>query len=638
VEKTMQEMVPELDDLKRKSIFNEDEIRQIVKRRRDFEYGMQRNPAKHQDFLNYIQYEVAVECLRSRRSKALHWRKKTISDFAGFRRMHIIFDRGVRKFKGDMRMWYQYIDFCLRSGSTKVLSRVLLRALKFHPREVHLWLLAADTELKCGHIKAARTLLVRALRFAPKSAKLWGEFLRLEVRVACHLQAVRDSPEGLEQSTPTANAWAPGRLLFRRGLAKMSCSPSACAAFLAQAIHCLKEAQSEPSSGEGLSEWAAEVRAALAQWRPGVAEGEDWLDASDETATSLWELWWNHELECGSSWRSVADAAATSAPAVVLRHLASTLTAAAVKGASADEQTDDETAAAVLATLAGKPRAAIDAETVIGLLEELERCAEEASHASDSDKRLVQKASRALLERAVAEHPKNARIALLSWSAAAGKSKGKRPPMPPSKADSMQSEEAVAMLLLATPATMQADGDGDAQALQRQRSLETSLRNLAPSVAPGTLVTAHVAEALARGGAQALQEACSDVRAVAGKLWDMPERRAMMLAAALEAELRCWSMSTLAVAASKMLKQAKALTDRFEELLGLLSDDDPEKEDWWIRYVQFVQGALRSGDGVGSGLPSVTDLNWRAMRSVADQARYADKAQRVLQAHSGSGA
>jgi len=401
-------------------------------------------------------------------------------------------------------------------------------------------------------------------------------------------------------------------------------------------VQCLKEAQSEPSAGEGLKEWAAEIRTALAQWRPGVVEDQEWSDASDETAVNIWELWWNHELVCGNPWSTVTDSAATSAPLAVIRHLASTLAAEAVKGASVEEHTDVETAVVVLTKLAGKPRVAVDAETAVALLEALERCSEEASHATKTDKRLVETASRALLKRAAAEHPKSGRLALLAWSAAADKSKGSRLPLPTSKAQSMQSEEVVAMLLLVSPCLTQAE-ECDVKVSERQRYLETALRNLAPTVAPGPVVAAHLAEALARGGGEAFQEACSDARAVAGKMWDLPERRAMVLAAVLDGELRCWGMSTLARSAPKALRQAKVLTEHFEELLGQFSDDDPEKEDWWIRYVQFVQGASSLGDVVCGGMPSVTDLYWRAMRSVADQARYSEKVQRLLQLQCGGG-
>merc|ERR1719329_426954 len=107
-------------------------MRQIIKRRRDFEYLLHRVPGSSKDYLGYVQYEVAMECLRKRRSKALNWRKKTISDYAGINRMHSIFNRGLAKYKGDVRLWYQHVDFCLRSGSNKILQRVLMKAVKFH--------------------------------------------------------------------------------------------------------------------------------------------------------------------------------------------------------------------------------------------------------------------------------------------------------------------------------------------------------------------------------------------------------------------------------------------------------------------------------------------------------------------------
>eukprot|EP00411_Alexandrium_monilatum_P017638 CAMPEP_0175228196 /NCGR_PEP_ID=MMETSP0093-20121207/23793_1 /TAXON_ID=311494 /ORGANISM="Alexandrium monilatum, Strain CCMP3105" /LENGTH=250 /DNA_ID=CAMNT_0016521963 /DNA_START=84 /DNA_END=833 /DNA_ORIENTATION=+ len=245
VEQAMHEMVPELDDLRRKRIFKDPEIRQIIRRRREFEYALQSNDRKPQDYLNYVRYEVALECLRKRRSDALHWRQKSLSDYAGQRRLIHIFNRCMLKFKADKRLWYQYIDFCLRSGSTKVLSSVLLRAVKFHPREAQFWLLAADRELKCGHVKPARTILTRGLRCLPRSAKLWGEFLRLEVQVARRLLEVRAAlaaaapqatagPEAAASvpTPPTAadNPWGPARLLLRKGLQRLERSPRACAA------------------------------------------------------------------------------------------------------------------------------------------------------------------------------------------------------------------------------------------------------------------------------------------------------------------------------------------------------------------------------------------------------------------------
>ncbi|CAE7884784.1 utp6, partial [Symbiodinium microadriaticum] len=116
-----------------------------------------------------VRYEIALEALRRRRTSALRWRKYSISTVAGLRRIHNILHRGSHRFKGDLQLWYQHVDFCLRSGSTAMLTRVLMRAVKYHPKEVHLWLLAADRELQQGHVEAARKLLLRGLRCVPTS-------------------------------------------------------------------------------------------------------------------------------------------------------------------------------------------------------------------------------------------------------------------------------------------------------------------------------------------------------------------------------------------------------------------------------------------------------------------------------------
>ncbi len=82
-----------------------------------------------------------------------------------------------------MRVWHEYIEFCLRSGATAQLHRVVLKALKFHSRDARLWVTVADRELQLGNFQAARSLLVRALRFCgSESPTLWAEYLKLELR------------------------------------------------------------------------------------------------------------------------------------------------------------------------------------------------------------------------------------------------------------------------------------------------------------------------------------------------------------------------------------------------------------------------------------------------------------------------
>jgi len=51
VQYLMEQMLPELEDFKRKRYFTAAEIKAIVQRRQDFEYRLKRRAAQKQDFL-----------------------------------------------------------------------------------------------------------------------------------------------------------------------------------------------------------------------------------------------------------------------------------------------------------------------------------------------------------------------------------------------------------------------------------------------------------------------------------------------------------------------------------------------------------------------------------------------------------
>ncbi|CAE8679131.1 unnamed protein product, partial [Polarella glacialis] len=416
VEQHLQDMVPELDDLRRKNIFNEDEIRHVVRRRRDFEYTLQRKPGKPQDYLNYVRYEVALETLRRRKSVAMNWRKRSVSDWAGIRRIHNVLRRGAARFKGDKRLWYQHVDFCLRSGSTKTLNRVLLRAVKYHPKEIHFWLLAADRELQQGHVAAARKLILRGMRCAPKSVKLLVEFVRLEAGVAGQLLTVKsladEEEDGGEAAAAkaTADVWAPSRLLLRRGLTRLAGRPSDCAEFVVACADILQAAAVKWSQTEGFKDFAEALRQAAADRRPGAlgASIEEsvvaaWSEVSDSTAAAVWRVWWTQERNTGVTWTQVTAAVAACGRGAVISHIAEVL----AKEMTKDGPDADESGSALL-QLASAPAAAEDPDAALSLLECLS-----GGIGSASGKKM-KAAYRELLQRSAETHPRHLRLGLLA--------------------------------------------------------------------------------------------------------------------------------------------------------------------------------------------------------------------------------
>jgi len=99
IQRLMEEMIPELEDLQAKKLFSPAEIKVIVKKRTDFEYRIKAKIPHLPDFLRYIQYEVNLERLRVKRKERLTEPvQPSASDVSSNRRISFIFDRALRKF------------------------------------------------------------------------------------------------------------------------------------------------------------------------------------------------------------------------------------------------------------------------------------------------------------------------------------------------------------------------------------------------------------------------------------------------------------------------------------------------------------------------------------------------------------
>lgn len=66
-----------------------------------------------------------------------------MSDYSIVRRIHFIYERALRKFKSDFQLWWEWIDFCKSTKSSKQLSKVITKALQRHSTVAALWLEAS---------------------------------------------------------------------------------------------------------------------------------------------------------------------------------------------------------------------------------------------------------------------------------------------------------------------------------------------------------------------------------------------------------------------------------------------------------------------------------------------------------------
>jgi len=99
-----------------------------------------------------------LEALRKkRRARMVSDTKKSISDYAGPRRIYFIYKRCLVKFKGDISIWLQYIDYAKKTGATRTLGKIFAQAIQLHPTNEKMWILAAAWEWEeNANIVAAR--------------------------------------------------------------------------------------------------------------------------------------------------------------------------------------------------------------------------------------------------------------------------------------------------------------------------------------------------------------------------------------------------------------------------------------------------------------------------------------------------
>lgn len=135
VQYRLERMVEELDDLERRGLFTRREISEIVKQRRKFEYRLKRPSPLKQDYLAYIEYETQLDSLRRLRKKSAvarelennekglknrKKRKMSVSDFSGIARILEIYRLVVMRFKGDIDLWFKYLEFCRHRKNGKM--------------------------------------------------------------------------------------------------------------------------------------------------------------------------------------------------------------------------------------------------------------------------------------------------------------------------------------------------------------------------------------------------------------------------------------------------------------------------------------------------------------------------------------
>jgi len=201
VQAGLEEMLGELQQLQRVEILSPEEVKSVIKKRKHFEYKLQKRTKEKEDILSYIQYESSLlHLIGMRRDKIDYGHKKDEIDFAIARRINRLFKILEHRFSGDLKIWSSHIAFLIKIGWKEQVGKVYRRCLQVHPDKAVLRVSSGRHELEQAladisseqagkataddsglRVENARTVFMEAIRFHPKNLDLYVEAFSLEV-------------------------------------------------------------------------------------------------------------------------------------------------------------------------------------------------------------------------------------------------------------------------------------------------------------------------------------------------------------------------------------------------------------------------------------------------------------------------
>ncbi|CAG4950700.1 unnamed protein product [Colias eurytheme] len=202
VNQRIEGMINELEQMRRTNLFDDDELREISRKRKEFEYRIQRRIKQKDDFVQYIAYELALlEDISLRRKQAKISDKKKDIEFAIAKRLNKLFKQFILRYQNEVEIYFEYIKFCMSVGFQYAVGAIIGQMLQIHGDKPKTWQLASIWESKeKNDLDTARGFLLKGIHRHPESEVLYLELFEIELRLACETEIEEDKEKYLKRA------------------------------------------------------------------------------------------------------------------------------------------------------------------------------------------------------------------------------------------------------------------------------------------------------------------------------------------------------------------------------------------------------------------------------------------------------
>ncbi|CAH1398068.1 unnamed protein product [Nezara viridula] len=164
-------------------LFTKSEIRDIVIKRKLFEYKLQKISKAKEDTVRYITFEIELLMKVKLKAKEKGVQEKTANfEYSLANRINKLYYFALRKFPSDCKIWVSFIKFCKHMKMHTCVSQLFDQLLDLHGDKPVLFKIAAHWEFYERHsIERARKFILKGLHTHKDSKLLFAEAFRIEL-------------------------------------------------------------------------------------------------------------------------------------------------------------------------------------------------------------------------------------------------------------------------------------------------------------------------------------------------------------------------------------------------------------------------------------------------------------------------
>ena len=143
VQLCLENSINELDQLVKQGLFTKSEIRNILKKRRAYEYSFEKKDVSKLDFFKAVRYEkiLVQQSLNQDKKRKIRKKEKKVKqtsyfEFTFIRRAVFLFQKMLRKFKNSEDIWIEFFHFLNRNQCYNVMNREIGRCLSLFTKNL----------------------------------------------------------------------------------------------------------------------------------------------------------------------------------------------------------------------------------------------------------------------------------------------------------------------------------------------------------------------------------------------------------------------------------------------------------------------------------------------------------------------